>query len=295
MAKDSSNPAPTSRRHHLSPAAVVSLQSYRAALARGADQRTAAEHAGLPRSTLQDLDRVPAGADQALDAWLRTKTGWGFVRKVVDAVLFTFHLVGGVGLPRVQEFLELTGLDAFVASSHGALHARAAAMRDRVTTLGETERARLGVEMLKPKDVILGLDETFFPSGTCLVAADLLSGFLLVESFAGARDRAAWEGAWTQGTHGLSLDVRSAVADGARGIRAFVEDTLGSTRAPDLFHVLNDVCKAFAVHLARREHAARAREGARGGRPRPPRRPPRTSGKARARNAARSAGRLQVP
>jgi len=107
--------------------------------------------------------------------------------------------------------------------------------------------------------VILGLDETFFPSGTCLVAADLLSGFLLVESFAGARDRAAWEGAWTQGTHGLSLDVRSAVADGARGIRAFVEDTLGSTRAPDLFHVLNDVCKAFAVHLARREHAAKAR------------------------------------
>jgi hypothetical protein len=80
MAKDSSNPAPTSRRHHLSPAAVVSLHSYRAALARGANQRTAAEHAWLPRSTLQDLDRVPAGADQALDAWLRTKTGWGFVR-----------------------------------------------------------------------------------------------------------------------------------------------------------------------------------------------------------------------
>jgi hypothetical protein len=135
-------------------------------------------------------------------------------------------------------------------------------MRDKITNLGEAERAKLGVETLEPKEVILGLDETFFPSGTCLVAADLLSGFLLVESFAGARDRAAWEGAWVQGTRGLSIHVASAVADGARGIRAFVEDTLESSCAPDLFHVLNDVCKAFAVHLARRERAAKAREEA---------------------------------
>ena len=118
----------------------------------------------------------------------------------------------------------------------------------------------IGNDMGAAKEVILGLDETFFPPRTCLVAADLLSGFLLLEVFAESRDRAPWLTAWEKATNELSVQVTQAVADGARGIQAFVEGDLGAHRGPDLFHVLNDVGKAFAVHLARQERAAKGRK-----------------------------------
>ena len=260
MAKDSAEASPKSRPHHLSPAAVISLQAYRAALDRGDDQRSAAQAAGLPRSTLWDLDHAAESVPASRDALVRSKEGWSFVQNVIDAALFVFHVSGGVGLPTFRRFLELAGLDTFVASSYGAMHQRAAAMTDKVIALGDAERSRLGKEMTAPKEVILGLDETFFPPRTCLVAADLLSGFLLFEVFAASRDRAAWMGAWEKGTQGLSLNVPQAVADGAKGIRAFLEGDLNAHRGPDLFHILNDLGKAFAVHLARQERAAKGRK-----------------------------------
>ena len=260
MAKDSAEASSKSRPHHLSPAAVISLQAYRAALDRGDDQRSAAQAAGLPRSTLWDLDHAAESVPASRDALVRSKEGWSFVQNVIDAALFVFHVSGGVGLPTFRRFLELAGLDTFVASSYGAMHQRAAAMTDKVIALGDAERSRLGKEMTAPKEVILGLDETFFPPRTCLVAADLLSGFLLFEVFAASRDRAAWMGAWEKGTQGLSLNVPQAVADGAKGIRAFLEGDLNAHRGPDLFHILNDLGRAFAVHLARQERAAKGRK-----------------------------------
>jgi hypothetical protein len=260
MAKDSAESPPKSRPHHLSPAAVISLQAYRAALDRGDDDRSAAHAAGLPRSTLRDLNHVPHGETASRDALVRSNEGWEFVRKVVDAALFVFHVSGGVGLPTFRRFLELSGLNAFVASSYGAMHERANAMTQKVIALGDSERARLGNEMTVPKEIIIGLDETFFPPRTCLVCADMLSGILLFETFASSRDRAAWLGAWQKGTKGLSLQVSQAVADGAKGIRAFVEGDLNAHRGPDLFHVLNDIGKAFAVHHARQERAAQGRK-----------------------------------
>jgi hypothetical protein len=108
--------------------------------------------------------------------------------------------------------------------------------------------------------VAVGLDETYFGGRTCLVASDLLTGFLLLEAFSDARDRAAWNAAWLAGTRGFKVAPTHAVADGAKGIRAFIEGDLGVHLAPDLFHVLHDLGKAFACHLARREASAKERE-----------------------------------
>jgi hypothetical protein len=66
MAKDNAKDARKARPLQLSAAAVV-FWLYRAALARGASQRTAVEHAELPRSMLQDLDWVRPDAELALD------------------------------------------------------------------------------------------------------------------------------------------------------------------------------------------------------------------------------------
>ena len=256
--------APTSspRPLHSSTKAVVSLQAYREARRDGASQRDAAEKAGLPRSTLGDLDGLGKrnGVKDERDALVLSPAGLALVRQLIDAALMVFCVASGVGLPTFRRFLALSGLDVYVASSHSVLHGRLAALEDAFVKECDEERATLAKQVQEATPVVVGLDETFFGARTCLVAADLLTGFLLIETFAEARDRDAWKAAWNAGTAGLKLSVTHAVSDGARGIHAFVEGDLGAHRAPDLFHVLHDVGKAFGCHLARLQRSAEGRE-----------------------------------
>lgn len=260
------SPKPTSsspRPLHSSSHMVVALQAYRDALRQGQSQRGAARDAGLPRSTLGDLDGLGRrnGVEDERDALVLSPAGLAFVRQLIDAALMVFCVASSVGLPAFRRFLALSGLDVYVASSQPVLHERLAALEAAFVKECDEERAVLAKQVQESTPVSVGLDETFFGSRTCLVAADLLTGFLLIETFAEARDRDAWKRAWDAGTTGLKLSVTHAVADGARGIRAFVEGDLGAHRAPDLFHVLHDVGKAFGCHLARLQRAGEDREG----------------------------------
>lgn len=261
--QDSPKPTPSSPRPlHSSVHAAVSLHAYREARKRGESQRDAARDAKMARSTLRDLDVLPARTDASAerDVILRSREGAAMTKQFLDAALFVFCTVAGVGLLTFRRFLELAGLMPYVASSHGALHARLTALEEAYVRECEEERARLGREMEQAESVVVGLDETYFGGRTCLVASDLLTGFLLLEAFSDARDRAAWNAAWLEGTRGLKVAPTHAVADGAKGIRAFIEGDLGVHLAPDLLHVLHDLGKAFACHLARREASAKERE-----------------------------------
>jgi hypothetical protein len=255
-------PTLSPRPLHSSAKIVVSLQAYREARREGASQRKAAEKAGLPRSTLGDLDGLGKrnGVKDERDALVLSPAGLALVRQLIDAALMVFCVASGVGLPTFRRFLTLSGLDVYVASSHSVLHERLAALEAAFVKECDEERATLAKQVQEATPVVVGLDETFFGARTCLVAADLLTGFLLIETFAEARDRDAWKAAWDAGTAGLKLSVMHAISDGARGIHAFVEGDLGAHRAPDLFHILHDVGKAFACHLARLQRAAEGRE-----------------------------------
>lgn len=256
------SPTSSPRAIHPSAQVVVALQSYRQNRDQGATQREAAEKAGLPRSTLRDLDGLGKrqGVTVERDALVLSSEGLELVRDIIDAALLVFCTGLGVGLPTFRRFLEYAKLDSYVASSHAVLHERLSALEAGFIQKCDEEQARLAQAMEEPTAVVVGLDETFFGPRTCLVAADLLTGFMLVETFAEARDRAAWSAAWKASTQGLKLTVKHAVSDGARGIQAFVEADLEAFRAPDLFHVMHDVGKAFACHLARRQRRAEDRE-----------------------------------
>lgn len=253
---------PSARLIHSSVNVVVSLQAYREALHLGESQRDAARASGMARSTVGDLDRLSArtGTNVERDAHVRTPEGLAHLQQIIDAALFVFCIVAGVGLPTFRRFLELAGLTPFVASSYGAMQARLSALESAYVKECDAERALQAAQMEAPAPVVVGLDETFFGSRTCLVAGDLLTGFLLIETFAESRDRASWNAAWVAATAGMPLAVTHAVSDGARGIQAFVEDDLGVARAPDLFHVMHDIGKAFACHLARLQRRAQERE-----------------------------------
>jgi len=255
-------PTPSPRPLHSSTQAVISLQAYRDARRNGVSQRNAAEKAGLPRSTLGDLDSLGKrnGVQDERDALILSPAGLALVQQLIDAALMVFCVASGVGLPTFRRFLALSGLDVYVAASQPVLHERLSALEAAFVKECDEERAVLAKQVQEATPVVVGLDETFFGARNCLVAADLLTGFLLVETFAEARDRDAWKAAWDVGTGGLKLSVAHAVSDGARGIHAFVEGDLGARCAPDLFHVLHDVGKAFGCHLARLQRAAQGRE-----------------------------------
>lgn len=255
-------PTPSPRPLHSSTQVVVSLQAYRDARRDGVSQRNAAEKAGLPRSTLGDLDSLGKrnGVQDERDALILSPAGLALVRQLIDAALMVFCVASGVGLPTFRRFLALSGLDVYVAASQPVLHERLSALEAALVKECDEERAVLAKQVQEATPVVVGLDETFFGARTCLVAADLLTGFLLIETFAEARDRDAWKAAWDVGTAGLKLSVAHAVSDGACGIHAFVEGDLAVHCAPDLFHVLHDVGKAFGCHLARLQRAAQGRE-----------------------------------
>lgn len=87
-----------------------------ARLAAGRTQRQVAADLGVAHSTLQDWRRpVPIDdAPAALAALVRTPEGVRWLHRLVLAAHFTITLRGAAGVRVVCEFLELSGLSAFV-------------------------------------------------------------------------------------------------------------------------------------------------------------------------------------
>jgi len=130
----------------------------------------AARKAGPPRSTLRGVDAVVhrTGVDSERDSLLLSPAGHALVRDIIDAVLFVFCLAGGVGLPTFRRFLQLAKLDGYVASSHAILHERLATLEAAYNRECDAERALLAAGMEESAPVVVGLDDTFFGSRTCL-------------------------------------------------------------------------------------------------------------------------------
>ncbi len=82
-------------------------------------QRQWAEDLGIPRSTLQHwLQRKESiDADPALVAFFESAVGVAFLHRLILAAHLVMTLVGPCGIRLVCLFLELTGLDHFVAAS----------------------------------------------------------------------------------------------------------------------------------------------------------------------------------
>lgn len=222
-------------------------------------QRQWAEELGIPRSTLQHWLARKAGidADPELVAFFESSVGVAFLHRLVLAAHLVMTLVGPCGLRLVCLFLELTGLDYFVAASYGPQHQVATALEQAVVEFGQTERQRLAASM-PPKAITVCEDETFHPE-TCLVAIEPVSDFILVEQYAESRTAATWTRTLQQATAGLSVQVIQATRDEGKGIVKHVQEDLGAHHSPDLFHVQQELTRGPSVALAnQRRHAEEA-------------------------------------
>jgi hypothetical protein len=87
-----------------------------------ASQRQSAEELGIPRSTLQYwLERKETiEAAPEVIAFFESPAGVAFLHRLVIAAHFVMGLMGACGIRLVCLYLELTGLNRFVAAAYGS-------------------------------------------------------------------------------------------------------------------------------------------------------------------------------
>jgi Family of unknown function (DUF6399) len=224
--------------------------------AQGVSQRQAAKQLQVPRTTLQawhawhdTLDICPHVA-----AFFQSGPGLAFAHRLILA----FHLVclevGACGIRLACLFLNLSGLDRFVAASYGAQQQVNRQVEHAIVDYRQTETARLAKDMPR-KALTMTQDETF-TGGLCLVAMDPDSNFIILEQLAHARDQATWNALLAPALAQLNCQVIQSTSDEAPGLLAYVEHYLEAHHSPDLFHVQHELSRAVSAPIATKKRAA---------------------------------------
>ena len=147
--------------------------------------------------------------------------------------------LGGGGIRVVDEFIELSGMSAFIGASYGTQQAFHAELERQILACAGAQRAALAKAMA-PRRLSIAEDETWH-DGMRLVAVEPVSGYILVEQVAAERSAAAWTQALERGLAGLNDPVVQGTSDEAKGLLAHVERDLGAHHSPDLFHLQHAV------------------------------------------------------
>ena len=101
---------------------------------------------------------------------------------------------------------------------------------------------------MKRRKITAGLDEMFRGQCPCLVAIELVSGFILLEKFTENRTAETWCKELTPRMNELNLELGQVVSDLCGGIRACTNE-LGAQHIPELFHAQYEITKATAGAL----------------------------------------------
>jgi hypothetical protein len=192
--------------------------------------------------------------DPQLVDFLESPVGVAFMHRLVLAAQFVITMVGPCGIRLVSLFLELTGLDCFVAASYGAQQKVSSQMEKAIVKFGDEERARLAAGMT-PKKVSICEDETFHPE-TCLVGIEPVSNFIFLEKYAPNRKAEEWTNSLNEALADLPVEVIQCTSDEGKGIVHHVEKDLGAHHSPDVFHVQNEVVKGVSAALATKKKTA---------------------------------------
>ncbi len=219
-------------------------------------QRQQARETGVARTTLQYWQQRQGNieASAAVVTFFESPEGVEVLHQIVIAAQFVITLLGCGGVRLVCQFLELSGLSAFVASSYGAQQKLNVALEQAVVEHGRAEQARLG-PLMESRSIVLCQDETFHPE-ICLVGIEPVSNFIVLERYAPNRTAACWTQALDQSLNGLPVEVIEVTSDAATGLCRHVKVDLGAHSSPDLFHVQHEVAKAMSLNLARQVNDA---------------------------------------
>lgn len=214
--------------------------------------REVAAFLDVPNSTMQSWmsRKTTQELPPEVTDFISTLAGKEFLQRIFMSVYQVTHFGAG-GIRGMQEFLELSMLDRFIASSYGALQKFSVRSEEYIVAFGEQEEKRLAEKMNKRK-ITAGLDELFRGKRPCLVAIDVVSNFILLEKFTEDRKTATWGNELKPRTDGLNVELGQVVSDLCGGIRACAKE-LGATHIPEVFHAQYEITKATAGALASQE------------------------------------------
>jgi hypothetical protein len=219
------------------------------------DDKSAREVATLlkvPNSTMQSWRSRKTTPDipPEMAKFFSTLVGKELLQRITMAVYQVTHFGSG-GIRGLQEFLELSTLHHLVASSYGALQAFSVRCEKHIVTFGDREEKRLA-EKMKKRKITAGLDELFRGRHPCLVAIEVVSGFILLEKFTDDRRAETWSKELKPRLEGLNIELGQVVSDLCGGICASAKQ-LGATHIPEIFHAQYEISKATAGALASQE------------------------------------------
>lgn len=214
--------------------------------------REAAKILEIPRTTIEywiDQEKLPEEV-QELAIFFSTPLGAKLLKRIFLAAHHVTHYTVG-GIRSEQEFLKLSWLNHFIASSTGTLHAFSMRYSQQVCIFGENNDKALA-KKLKNRKITVGLDEMFRGRKPCLVASELVSGFLLLEKFTDDRTSATWKKELQPRVEELNIEIDQVVSDLCGALTAYAKD-INATHSPDLFHAQYELSKATAAPLASQE------------------------------------------
>lgn len=219
-------------------------------------QREIVEKLGIPRSTLRHWLKRKNAIDAAPEVieFFESPVGTAFLHRLVLGAHFSFSLCSPCGIRPICLYLELTGLNHFVASSYGSQQKVSVAMEDEAIAFAVQEEVWLS-EGMPRKEITTIKDETFHPE-TCLVAIEPVSNYILLEQYADGRKADDWNSAMEEATKGLNIEVIQCTSDEGRGIVSHVTNDLNAHHSPDLFHIQQELTRGTSVSLKSREKKA---------------------------------------
>lgn len=159
-------------------------------------------------------------------------------------------LLGASGTRHVCQFIELTGLDRFIAPSYGSQRKVSEQMEEATIEFDKQEKNRLASDM-KPKEITVCQDETFHPA-PCLVAIEPTANFILLEEYSKSRKGSDWTDAMEKAMKNLPVTIVQSTSDEGTGILNHVKNGLGAHHSPDVFHVQNEVVKGTSGPLSKK-------------------------------------------
>jgi hypothetical protein len=189
--------------------------------------------------------------------FLESPAGLSVLHRIIAAAHLIFVQANDGGIRNLCAFLELSGLDEFIASSYGHQQAVAQQMESLLIAFGEQEDQRLAAGM-PPREISVAVDETFHPD-ICLVGIEPVSNFILLEEYQPRRDADTWNRCLGAKLAPLPITVCQVVSDQAKAIICYAEVHLGAHHSPDLFHVQQDTSRSLSLPLS--SQSRRAEEG----------------------------------
>jgi Family of unknown function (DUF6399)/IclR helix-turn-helix domain len=212
--------------------------------------RRIAQPTGLSKSSVHRLTQARERRDSHPESWLwETAAGRQWLTRLVVATLSTFGRKRGVGLDTMREFFARLRLDTQVGWSpsalRGVMQALATALLETAGR-GEKDGGRAG----EVREIIGAVDETFLPQ-MLLVFQDVPTGDMVQEAVADARSYATWKAVVEARLTALGTGVLSLVRDRAKAFMQLAEKGLECLRMPDVFHVVHESIKSYALAIGR--------------------------------------------